>query len=237
MKRVCRAAPVWGVGLAVAGILLFGVLGLWQLDRAAQKRRLLDEFARGDTAAVHDGLVADAAAARYQPLRLRGRYDPAHQILLDSMVSGSRVGYHVLTPFDTDAGTVLVNRGWLPADGDRTRLPDVTVDDRAREITGRIAFLPRPGLRLAPAPVEPGMPWPRRLLFPDIAEASAHLGRPLAGYQVLLDPALPDGHERQWQPTALGPQTHLAYAVQWFGLALAVPVLAYTTMRRRDARR
>ncbi|MGJ4728473.1 SURF1 family cytochrome oxidase biogenesis protein, partial [Luteimonas sp. SDU101] len=43
-----------------------------------------------------------------------------------------------------------------------------------------------------------------------------------------LDPALPIGHARDLDvlPNTLPPQKHLGYAVQWFGLAIAVLVTA-----------
>lgn len=50
-----------------------------------------------------------------------------------------------------------------------------------------------------------------------------------------LDPALPFGDERDLDllPNTLPPQRHLGYAVQWFGLALTVLVVALVLERRR----
>ena len=50
-----------------------------------------------------------------------------------------------------------------------------------------------------------------------------------------LDPALPFGDERDLDllPNTLPPQRHLGYAVQWFGLALTVLVVAGVLERRR----
>ena len=85
-------------------------------------------------------------------MRLNGHYDSAHQVLLDNMSYRGRPGYQVLTPLITPDGDVLVNRGWVPADGNRAVLPDVGVDDTPREVIGRIERLPRPGIRLASIP-------------------------------------------------------------------------------------
>ncbi|HEL7631750.1 TPA: SURF1 family protein, partial [Stenotrophomonas maltophilia] len=55
------------------------------------------------------------------------------------------------------------------------------------------------------------------------------LGLPALPERVLrLDPALPFGDERDLDllPNTLPPQRHLGYAVQWFGLALTVLVVA-----------
>lgn len=50
-----------------------------------------------------------------------------------------------------------------------------------------------------------------------------------------LDPSLPFGDERDLDllPNTLPPQRHLGYAVQWFGLALTVLVVALVLEWRR----
>lgn len=213
--------------LTLAGVGIGTSAGLWQLDRAAERRALQARFAAGGTAAAIRQLVSDAEALvlRYGQLQLTGRYDPDHQVLLDNLSYRGLPGYQVLTPLMTPAGTVLVNRGWVPANGDRTILPDIRVGNLAREVTGRIERLPRPGIQLAAAPMPAEAAWPRRLLFPTSAEVSAQSGIALRDYQLLLDPGAADGFVRDWHPGGMAPERHLAYAVQWFGLALTVVVI------------
>jgi cytochrome oxidase assembly protein ShyY1 len=54
-----------------------------------------------------------------------------------------------------------------------------------------------------------------------------------------LDPALPGGYARDLEllPNTLPPSRHLGYAVQWFGLALTVLVVALVLEFRRHRRR
>ena len=52
---------------------------------------------------------------------------------------------------------------------------------------------------------------------------------------VLLDAGEPDGYLRQWQAPGFPPMRHVAYAVQWFGLALTLAVIYVVTNLRRDA--
>jgi surfeit locus 1 family protein len=113
----------------------------------------------------------------------------------------------------------------VPANGDRRILPGTEVGAGQREVVGRIERLPRPGIELAAAAPVPGSTWPRRLLFPSSAEISAQLGVPLRDYQLLLDPGATDGYLREWQPGGMAADRHVAYAVQWFGLALTVAVI------------
>ena len=51
---------------------------------------------------------------------------------------------------------------------------------------------------------------------------------------IRLDPDQPQGFRRDWRPvTEMGPATHVGYAVQWFGLALALVVIYVVVNIRR----
>ena len=104
-------------------------------------------------------------------------------------------------------------------------LPDLTVSATSQDIVALVDELPRPGLRLAPTPAEAGAPWPRVLLFPTAEQVAEHLGYPVAGYQLLLDPREADGFLREWRPAVSAPDMHLGYAVQWFAFAGAATVI------------
>jgi len=217
--------------------LCFGVFlsaGVWQLDRAAQKRELLAAFDADAPSPALRGVTtgAQARALRYRWAEIEGRYDAGHQVLLDNMVLDGQSGYHVLTPLRSAGGTVLVNRGWVPAAPDREELPDVRVSDAARLVRGRIDLLPRPALELEAPAHSRGTPWPRRLLFPRAETIGEQLGYAVADYQLLLDPASPDGYVRRWRPAGMSPDQHIGYAVQWFGLAAAVIAMYLTLLLR-----
>ena len=64
---------------------------------------------------------------------------------------------------------------------------------------------------------------------------SEQLGYRVADYQLLLDPASPDGYVRRWRPAGMAPEKHVGYAVQWFGLSAAV-IAVYLTMLLRSRR-
>jgi surfeit locus 1 family protein len=199
-------------------------LGRWQLNRAAQKRALFDAFAAGSD----QTLPVEAAVNRYQHVEAHGRYDPEHQVLIDNMISASgRAGYYVVTPFELDGGQwLLVNRGWIPV-GDRARLPAIPVAASPRQIRGRIDRLPQPGIHMGQA-----QPLPIRASFPARADVEAALGgrRWLGNVEVvLLDGDQPDGYLREWAAPGFPPLRHIAYAVQWFGLALALFVIYIVT--------
>ncbi len=212
---------LWPTLAVVALLPLLLWLGFWQLDRAQQKRALLDGFAAGDRAPVAlDGGLA--SHPRYTRVRVAGRYRPDRQVLIDNMTRDGIAGYHVLTPLVTDSGTVLVNRGWIPKAFGTADLPAVDVADTPREVTGQLDRLPRAGL---PLTAEAGTGWPRVLQFPTREEIEAQTGLELVEGMVLLDDDAADGYARDWRPVEIGPERHLGYAVQWFALALTLVII------------
>ena len=198
-----------------AAVLLFVVLGNWQLGRAAEKRVLDEEFSRAETALALP--PASIAVPRYQRVAASGSYDTNHQFLLDNMSESGSAGVHVLTPLLlSDGHAVLVDRGWVPFGATRDSLPDVGVGAATRTVSGRLDELPRPGIELA-APAGAG--WPRLTSFPEMYELANQLGRDLHPQLILLDPREPDGFMRNWQVPGTTYVRHLGYAIQWFAFA------------------
>jgi cytochrome oxidase assembly protein ShyY1 len=54
---------------------------------------------------------------------------------------------------------------------------------------------------------------------------------------LLLDPGEPDGFVRHWSAPGFPPMRHIAYAVQWFALALTLLVIYVVTNLRRGTDR
>ena len=221
--------------LAIVLIVMLISLGRWQLNRAAEKRVLYDAFAAGGDAVLSID-VQTPKAPRYQHIEAAGHYDGTRQVLIDNMVNGERAGYFVITPFALQGGGwLLVNRGWGPLGRSRADRPPVAVDSGARRIRGRADNMPSPGIHMGtPAPLAP--PYPVVASFPTRDEIARLLNEPQwasAADLVLLDPAEPDGYIRNWAPPGFPPLRHVGYAVQWFGLALALCVIYVVTNFKR----
>jgi surfeit locus 1 family protein len=222
---------MFGAALTVFGVAFFIWLGFWQLSRAEQKQALLDQYATAQQSQVEITSQNATRLPRYQRAKVSGRFDPAHQVLLDNMPSHTgQPGYRVLTPFETSAGWLLVDRGWLPLGATRSQLPDIPVGDGERTLTGTIDDLPRAGLQLATPPVDSNAPWPRVLSFPDQVALDQQLGHKLISGVLLLDASQPEGYERIWEAhLGFQPERHIGYAVQWFAFAVAAVILFVIT--------
>jgi surfeit locus 1 family protein len=233
---------LFSVVLTAVGMALFARLGFWQLDRAEQKEGLLAQYEAGQRTRIAITPENADSLSRYQRVSVAGRYDPAHQILLDNMPShAGRPGFRVLTPMQSPAGWLLVDRGWLPLGATRAELPDISVGDSERNITGTMDSLPRAGLTLNSPPIAANAPWPRVLSFPAQVDLEQQLGHELIPGVLLLDPSHPDGYERVWEAhLGFKPERHIGYAVQWFALAAAAAIIfifmGFRTKKATDER-
>jgi surfeit locus 1 family protein len=215
-------------------------LGTWQLRRADEKRMLLEQYSRGADTSQQLRSQEIEQLAPLQAIVTAGRFDSAHQVLLDNMpssrtvdtsgrASGGLAGYQVLTPLHLDDGyVVLVNRGWVPLGRTREDLPIIAVEDHHRSLRGRVSELQKPGVRLGANSVAAAT-WPLVMNYPSLEELRSVYGDKLLTRIVLMDPAEPDGFARDWSTRYtfgdFGPDKHTAYAIQWFGLAFTLLVI------------
>ncbi|NOT84529.1 MAG: SURF1 family protein [Methylococcaceae bacterium] len=216
--------------MAVLGTLLS--LGFWQLDRADQKRVMLvqqQHMMVGGELLLNARIPDDLSLLKYRPVSVAGHFEGEHQFLIDNQHANGKVGYFVLTPFrlvGTDKA-VLVNRGWLPLNVDRTKLPSLPISAAPMTLNGRVNSFPSVGIKLAGAEI-PTKTWPAVVQVAEASVLAKSLGYPLFSFQIELDPAQPEGFLRVWQPASImPPEQHVAYAVQWFGLALTFTVLFF----------
>jgi surfeit locus 1 family protein len=169
-------------------------------------------------------------------VRIEGRYDAAHQLLLDNITRDGRPGYEVLTPLDlADGRTLLVNRGWVPFSGYRDRLPDVRLAVTTPvTIEGRLDELPVAGLASGSvAPAAEGA-WPRVTAFPTTAALSQVLGRQVEVPVLKLDAASSEGYDRHWLPPGVAPERNFSYAIQWWSFAaLALGLFVFLNVEKR----
>ena len=128
MSRRLRAALLLSLAMLLA--IGFSRLGFWQLDRAQEKQAATEVFAARqlDRPLTEDDLASlmdDPQGVRFRRLRVTGRYDSAHQFLLDNRTHLGLAAYHVYTLLEISrrGPFLMVNRGWVPAGARRDVLP------------------------------------------------------------------------------------------------------------------
>ena len=218
-----------GLLMTLATVLLLALfvsLGRWQWNRGADRQAQWDAFARGGGTAAPVTGPGLAKLERFTRVALRGAFDGGRQFLLDNRSFEGRPGFEVLTILRlADGSAIPVDRGWIPFDGYRDRLPAIPVAGDERQVVGRIDHLPSGGLDSGRAPPATTGPWPRLTSFPARADLQAAYGAPLQDGMVLLEPGEADGYLRKWRPPGLEPDKHKSYAIQWWGFAVLLLVL------------
>ena len=229
---------LWAALLTVAVLSVAVTAGWWQVGRAREKQAMIESFQRGTQSSVElEGDVTVSELPRYQHVRAAGRYEPERQILIDNMPSQvGRPGFRVLTPFRRvgNERLLLVDRGWVPLGATRQDLPPVFVSPEFRAVSGRLDTLPAPGVRVGDAGVAGDTSWPRVLNFPQQQDIEKVLGASVEARIILLDPAAPKQRVRNTTgPGPARPERHLAYAIQWFVLALVALIIFIALSLRR----
>jgi len=239
-----RKAIVWLAALAMMALTVR--LGLWQLDRAAQKTALQEarvQQMRASPLSAQDLPVTaeQARAVEHRVAALAGRWLGMHTLYLDNRPMAGRAGFHVLTPLALDDGRLLlVQRGWWPRDvADRSRVGAPPAPEGVVQVLGRVALAPSRLFELAP---ETTGPIRQNLDLEAYARETRLKLLPWVLVQ-LEEPARPvgDGLLRQWPEPATDVHKHHGYAVQWFALAGLVGLLllwfqVWRQWRRRPSR-
>ncbi len=225
-----------GVGVTLA---LFTGLGAWQLERAEQKRELKEIYVKRsklNPLGPNDLVLGDNAdLVAWRRVRARGRYDTSMTILLDNQVLHGIPGYSVLTPFrlQLQGLCVLVNRGWIPLQGDRQWVPQIVTGEKETEITGLVRPLYRPAIMLGDDEPERLSATVWRMLSVDPERLAHKVKHRLLPFVIELDPAGSSGFRREWRIPGTGEERHIAYAVQWFAFAAVVLVLSLRACAHR----
>ncbi|WP_205648842.1 SURF1 family protein [Acuticoccus kandeliae] len=223
--------------LAALGVSLFASLGVWQVERRAWK---LDLIAQVDARLGAEPVAApgpDAWAAinraddQYRRVTVTGNFRP--EDVLVQAVTEEGPGFWVLSPLVSEAGdTLLVNRGFVPQgmrDAAARRAPEGAVT-----VTGLLRMSePKGGFLRANDPAA------GRFYSRDVPVIAETLGLgPVAPYFVDAESGAAIGAYPVPGLTVVNfRNSHLIYALTWFGLALMVvggAVIAVRHERRRD---
>lgn len=227
-RRVWHWPSLFAWLLTLAGVVVFCMLGIWQLDRKAEKEKFLTAFAEAPKSApVELATVVDIADdARYPHVHATGHFIADRGYLFDEQFHDGNPGVRVVAAFDTGSTRLLlVDRGWVAwnhAPGTQPTMPPLPSQ---RDISGIYAPYPGGGIRVGGDPLPSQTTWPKLTLHIDPAEISADLGRQVLPRILLSDPASSSGFVREWTPNVMPPERHAAYAFQWFALAAAAVVI------------
>lgn len=242
--------------VGIAFFIGFFSLGTWQVQRRAWKMDLIERVEQR----VHSQPVAlpqpaqwpqvDASGYEYLPVQAQGQWLYDKTVLAQALTEvGS--GFWVMTPLQTTDGfAVLVNRGFVPSEQRRLwspgglefqrELAGAATNPQDVTLTGLLRISePSGGFLRSNAPEEGR--WHSR----DVAAMTAAMALPEAA-PYFVDAGLPGQVQAQVAGEPKGGLTvirfhnsHVVYALTWYGLAAMVLFAAWMLVRheRRSSRR
>ena len=113
----------WTTLIVIVGIGVAIRMGIWQLDRDAEKRASIKHIQAMQAMVAldlnQDALPSDLIDMEYRKVKVVGEFDFEHQVALRNQVWtqswGDEPGYALLTPLILpDGQAVMVERGWVP---------------------------------------------------------------------------------------------------------------------------
>lgn len=233
-------------GIIPTAFMIFGVLttaglGVWQLNRHAEKQALRDEILVGLQGQVllNADIESSVDTQMFRKVEVTGRFvEPL--ALTNGRKEFGFIGYGVVQPLLLDDGRyLLVDRGWVPRDGIERAIDEIdthgetiTLQGQLRRVEGGDNDSPAPGRANLPE-LWPQGSWPalwNRMPEPKI-DAIVLAGQPiLAGEGKSREPLPVDGYKPFPKTT-----NSLSYTFQWwiFGTVLFIVWIALGISRGR----
>jgi surfeit locus 1 family protein len=232
--------------LVLAAIGVMVRLGIWQLDRLAQRKafnnRAEAQLAQPALDLTSAGLDLDFFNMEYRDVLASGKYDHQQQIVLRNQDWQGNLGVHILTPLVIEGSerAILVDRGWVPyEDYTSGSLVDYDLPGlvNVSGVIRRTQVKPRIGGQADQVP-EPGEPPLDAWYWVNINQIEGQM--PYELLPVYLQEA-PDPTSAQLPFKAsseldLSEGPHLGYAFQWFIFA-AILAIGYPIYVKREESR
>jgi surfeit locus 1 family protein len=238
-----RTRPEFRLLPAIATAVIIALAswaGNWQSGRAVEKDQLEARAAAGRDAVevLVGGAALTAEAVDGRKLAVRGEFIAASTVYWDNRFAGRVSGLAVITPLRPAGGgkLILVDRGLVQPEGDRSKLPAVATPAGLVEIRGRAYIAPRRTLELKEN-TDAGSLWqnltPEKFAARTGLDVQPFILRQIgdAGSGGLI--RAPDSG-----PTSEAGMTaakHRGYAFQWYSLALlTLGLFLFFTFFRHD---
>lgn len=206
---------------------MLSALGIWQVQRLTWKEGVIAEI----NSRIADDPVAlpadpDPERDAYLPVVITGMFaGDTLRVLVSQKEVGA--GYRLITAMDSDAGRVLIDRGFVAVDDKGIATPDVSVT-----VQGNLQW-PQEIDSYTPAPDLDNNIWFARDV-PLLAEALET--RPIL---IVANAVSQDDPVVTPLPvdTSRIPNDHLQYAITWFSLAAIWVAMSFYFITRRRAPR
>ncbi|MES9972348.1 MAG: SURF1 family protein [Candidatus Thiodiazotropha sp.] len=219
--RQFRAQATPTIIMVILTPLFFG-LGIWQLERAEQKRNqgASLEIRRKQPPLSLTGPQPDAEQLLFRQVEVRGRYLNDKSVLIENRKHQGKTGFHLITPLQLldSNNTLLVNRGWIAHQQLDQALAEIDQGETLT-ISGEVRIPKPPAIELKQGAVATTAT-PPRWPFLTLDHFSAWSGLEILPFIVLQSAQDEHGFVRQWPHPRVSDMMHIGYAIQWFAFAI-----------------
>ena len=207
-------------------------LGFWQLDRAQEKTEIIANYDELLTSEPIN-LNAKSTYKNWQPVTTMGRFKDT-VIFEDNAILNGRAGFKIYHLFENGDGSyVFVHRGFIERNMIKNNLPQIDMPKGKQSLKGSVLIKQD------------------NSFVQDIEESDArivqefNIERLINKFPILKDRYLHpfllnlDIRDKNKflaieKPVNMTASKHIGYAIQWFGLCLALIILTIYAYRRKD---
>lgn len=201
-------------------------LGFWQLDRLAQRRAFNAHYlAVKALDPIELPSSENLVDMEYRQITASGKFDFSQQIAIRNQYHNDQYGYHLLTPLVLDNGTaVLVDRGWIPSDGNEKSTAWARYDESGQVTINGIIRLSRAKADFT-GKTDPALAVGQNRLdvwtYPNIPRIQQQIPYNLFPIYIQSNPdPLDEIPPIPYQPEVeISEGPHFGYALQWFTFA------------------
>ena len=221
-----KLRPLLWPTIIMLPIFLFSLsLGVWQMERRAWKRDILDRIATNQAAApltLDELLKGDPLRFEYGRVRVSGSFLHDKEFYLAARSLKDKVGMQVVTPLRTDDGPiVLFDRGWIPSE---RKEPAKRAEGQLAGKVDLVGIVRRSQIKRQFAPDnDPARNFWFHVDVPAMRRMAGGAADPVLDSFFLEADATanPGGIPIGGQTRLDIPNDHLQYAITWFLIALA----------------
>ena len=223
---------------AVIVILISLRSSWWQWTRYLEKTALIATYQENSVSPVTRFPLQGTSPEEFAPyinrkVRVRGKYDFNHQMIVMNRIHASGPGYWLLTPLKIEGRpeSIIVSRGFIPYSESSSESWSKYNFTETEEFDAVV----QPGIRplsfLSPAnpDVGPGLPWVSKWKYPETEKIAAQLPYPLLTAVYLQRVGGPPTGTFPAESISIQvpPSTHFGYTIEWCLIALVTGVIAF----------
>ena len=203
-------------------------LGTWQLERLRWKSHIISTMNKHISLSpkeINASVINDIKNYNYRRIKLEGTYLYNKYITIYSKVLNGRVGRHLIIPFKTKFGYILINKGFIPKDYNI----DLAFAEKAKNISinGIVKFQQKINY-FTPKNNLITNEW----YYINLDEIGKFLNIPLMDFYLIEEDNPKERYPVGSQYNLKVPNDHLQYAITWFSLAIALYIFMHLLWRK-----